>query len=515
MAITPTELEHLLNTFDWTEWGEQLRVGVEQHYRDILIDQGQRVGRDNGFVFNQQDPMLAKHFTTYIGERIVTLQGTTKQDVIDLIRDVLQERTTAGAAGTAFDLGTAISDRIDALYSGYKRWRCDRIARTETGFAYNHGTVLAAKQAGFTHVDVTDGDDDEPCKSANGAVWTIEQAQEKPLGHPNCTRAFAPHVEDAKPEPEIPVAPPPAPLPRPSAPPPPDPSTMDGAALRAHLEAMNKGLAASVDAAEGRRLRANSFANTAEETMNRARETWIRQHPEWDGRMPQWQSDPNYIAAKKAYETAVERLIELDGLAFDANAKRTKALRDALKVPPSERVRVRVNYRRGKFDATTNARIEDALEELHSWTAKASGIPEDHVVTITKSRTARAFASKVNGINISAQTGSAVVVHETGHLFEFFGTGVRAKVAAFFDKRTVGEVTVQLRRLFPGRGYKVSEITKRDKWVSPYTGKVYPASWNCSEVVSMGVQHLYEDPLAFARQDPEFFDFIVNLLRGK
>jgi hypothetical protein len=44
-------------------------------------------------------------------------------------------------------------------------------------------------------VDVLDGDDDEPCASANGARWTVEEAEANPLGHPNCTRAFSPVVE--------------------------------------------------------------------------------------------------------------------------------------------------------------------------------------------------------------------------------------------------------------------------------------------------------------------------------
>jgi hypothetical protein len=35
-----------------------------------------------------------------------------------------------------------------------------------------------------------------------------------------------------------------------------------------------------------------------------------------------------------------------------------------------------------------------------------------------------------------------------------------------------------------------------------------------TEVVSMGVEYLYADPAKFARDDPEHFRFIVNLLRG-
>ena len=53
--------------------------------------------------------------------------------------------------------------------------------------------VVVAKQAGFTLVDVFDGDKEEPCASANGAVWTLEEALASPLGHPNCVRV-SPHA---------------------------------------------------------------------------------------------------------------------------------------------------------------------------------------------------------------------------------------------------------------------------------------------------------------------------------
>ena len=75
------------------------------------------------------------------------------------------------------------------------RSRALTIARTETGTAYNQGSITAYHVGGITHVDVLDGDDDEPCASANGSRWTLEEAEDNPLGHPNCTRAFSPVVE--------------------------------------------------------------------------------------------------------------------------------------------------------------------------------------------------------------------------------------------------------------------------------------------------------------------------------
>ena len=45
-----------------------------------------------------------------------------------------------------------------------------------------------------------------------------------------------------------------------------------------------------------------------------------------------------------------------------------------------------------------------------------------------------------------------------------------------------------------------------------YTGKRYAAG--SGEVVSMGLQAMYNDPVGFARKDPEYFKFIASLLDG-
>lgn len=75
------------------------------------------------------------------------------------------------------------------------RSRALTIARTESGHGYNLGAVASYRAGGVTHVDVLDGDDDAICAAANGARWTLEEAEQNPLGHPNCTRAFSPVVE--------------------------------------------------------------------------------------------------------------------------------------------------------------------------------------------------------------------------------------------------------------------------------------------------------------------------------
>lgn len=88
-----------------------------------------------------------------------------------------------------------LTGELEQLAEVRSKTRAVAIARTEAGIANNLGSLAAYRTADITHVDVLDGDDDEPCASANGSRWTIEEAEKNPLGHTNCTRVFQPVVE--------------------------------------------------------------------------------------------------------------------------------------------------------------------------------------------------------------------------------------------------------------------------------------------------------------------------------
>lgn len=47
------------------------------------------------------------------------------------------------------------------------------------------------------------------------------------------------------------------------------------------------------------------------------------------------------------------------------------------------------------------------------------------------------------------------------------------------------------------------------KW---YVGKHYPSG--DTEILSMGLEKLYDSPLDFAEKDPEFFKFLLGILDG-
>lgn len=107
-----------------------------------------------------------------------------------------------------------------------------------------------------------------------------------------------------------------------------------------------------------------------------------------------------------------------------------------------------------------------------------------------------------------------VVVHEAAHWLEESDPKIHAKVQKFFESRTAGESWQKLKDLTGNSNYGDNEVAKPDKWPKPYMGKKTNSDKN-SEILSMGMEMMYRDPVAFAKQDPEYFGFIYNTLRGK
>ena len=76
-----------------------------------------------------------------------------------------------------------------------------------------------------------------------------------------------------------------------------------------------------------------------------------------------------------------------------------------------------------------------------------------------------------------------------------------------------------MKTLFPNYDFDPSEIGRKnhfDRHFSSvhayYVGKQYA---NNSEVLSMGMQALYEDPVGFFKNDPEYANFVVSVLQYK
>lgn len=123
-------------------------------------------------------------------------------------------------------------------------------------------------------------------------------------------------------------------------------------------------------------------------------------------------------------------------------------------------------------------------------------------------------------VSLSTSAGPKTVIHELGHALDFGSShgpktekySVNAHALAFLEKRTKGETAKKLKDLTGNSNYDNDEIAKPDKFSHPYMGKIYKGV--TSEIISMGIEEMWSNPAKFAKEDPEYFDFIYTTLEG-
>lgn len=160
-------------------------------------------------------------------------------------------------------------------------------------------------------------------------------------------------------------------------------------------------------------------------------------------------------------------------------------------------------------------RLRGPAEEAAAWlrdiTTKISARPLTVSVT-SEAGVTRSYAKPWKRTIYMGTQEVRIFVHEIGHVLEERVPALKKAMGKLYAKRTAGEATVPLKQLFPYSNYEPGEITRKDQWLHPYQGKVYSAG--LTEMTSMALQYLYEDPVRLMRQDPELFDVLVSALRS-
>jgi hypothetical protein len=174
-----------------------------------------------------------------------------------------------------------------------------------------------------------------------------------------------------------------------------------------------------------------------------------------------------------------------------------------------------------KKQSSVKDQRKDALKWLEPKVAKGPGNAIDPVTWNAKSGV-RAFARQSDySIEISTTGETKTMVHEMGHHLEFSVPGVKNAAQEFLSHRVGNQPLQKLKDLFPNCNYETWETGRDDDFAKAfggnqnsawYAGKHYNPGW--TEIVSMGVERLYEDPIAFARGDPEYCQFIIGVLDG-
>jgi hypothetical protein len=109
------------------------------------------------------------------------------------------------------------------------------------------------------------------------------------------------------------------------------------------------------------------------------------------------------------------------------------------------------------------------------------------------------------------------LIHEMGHLLEAQIPEWAARAQEFLAYR-VGDEPIRSFQEVIGKEYSKYERGRKDKFdqafgtLGWYVGKTY--IHDATEITSMAIEKLFNDPVTFAMKDPEYFAWIVGMLDG-
>lgn len=193
---------------------------------------------------------------------------------------------------------------------------------------------------------------------------------------------------------------------------------------------------------------------------------------------------------------------------------------------PNKRQRKQATESEGVTDAGV-ATFEKGMEFLNGLVARGDVTMPDLNLYAAKGRDGKPdlrahYMPKRHAVNWQGKTSVGVAVHEAVHGLEAYSPEIQKAVKDFYAYRTAGEEAVRLSDVLPGSGYGPNEKARRDRFdlgtgsesKNWYCGKDYGKNDAHSEILTMGVEQVYRDPVGFARADPEYFAFVVGVLDG-
>lgn len=113
-------------------------------------------------------------------------------------------------------------------------------------------------------------------------------------------------------------------------------------------------------------------------------------------------------------------------------------------------------------------------------------------------------------VNLHEADDTITAVHERGHHIEDVFPGIALQARRFLKHRVGDE---PLKTIYAGtdeQGWE-DEFSRYFGTSGHYVGKHYD---DATEITSMGLQALYEDPVGFAQKDPEYAKWVLGILDG-
>jgi hypothetical protein len=165
--------------------------------------------------------------------------------------------------------------------------------------------------------------------------------------------------------------------------------------------------------------------------------------------------------------------------------------------------------------------IQNARDFVEPLLARAPGDParlgaEWRTIAATAEQRAHCVLNGPIFLPVAESSGTAV--HEWGHRIEDAVPGARKAAQEFLAYRVKGEPLRPMADLIPGRKFRSGEMGREDDFraaygdLAAYAGKHYGP--DSTEITSMALELLYNDPHQLAANDVELTAFLLGILDG-
>jgi len=158
--------------------------------------------------------------------------------------------------------------------------------------------------------------------------------------------------------------------------------------------------------------------------------------------------------------------------------------------------------------------------------ALSSGQPV--AVRVEQSNSGSKYNEGSRTVSYDTGKGPHDAAHELGHAVEHQVRGVKDAAIAFWRHRVGDERPRKMADVDPDGNFDGDEEGYRDDFLAAfggdevrayYAGKVYRGEHGgnvvATEILSMGIEQLYQDPVGFLKADPEYARFVLGCLAGR
>lgn len=156
-------------------------------------------------------------------------------------------------------------------------------------------------------------------------------------------------------------------------------------------------------------------------------------------------------------------------------------------------------FTKDKITVDETLEVSDLLDQVQQIIPSYFKKEKVDIVLMGKGRSFYDMKKKELHLNIKQSKTNLIseIFHEFGHIIEIQNPHIFEESLKFIKSKTGNEISRPNVILGP--------------FCHPYIGTIY--EWNSTEVVSMGLQLMFLNPIMFLFRDPEHFEFIEYILK--